>query len=223
MTSTPSAPSTSALPERLVAARLPCLATGSPAPAMTKAAAVETLKHLAALEPVPAVSIKSPCRGLMRTARRRIAEARPASSSTVSPFTASATSAAPICASVAAPSSSASRSDAASSRRRFSPRIRRSVNSRRGGPAALACTRGRRQKPRRERPLSARFVRHRSYSLRKFASRLLPSVVRIDSGWNWTPSTLSRRWRRPMMMPSGVVAETSRQSGRLWRSTTSEW
>src|SRR5215207_889965 len=133
-TLTPSAVSTSALPERLVAARLPCLATGRPAPAMTKAAAVETLKVFAALEPVPAVSTKRSCRALMRTARPRIEEASPASSSTVSPFTASATRAAPICASVAVPSSRASKSDAASSRRRSSPRISRSVNSRRGGP-----------------------------------------------------------------------------------------
>src|SRR5215213_8508922 len=69
-TLTPSAASTSAEPDRLVAARLPCLATGSPAPAMTKAAAVETLKVFAVLEPVPAVSTKHSCRALMRTARR---------------------------------------------------------------------------------------------------------------------------------------------------------
>src|SRR5215207_2840886 len=134
-TLTPSAASTSALPERLVAARLPCLATGSPAPAMTKAAAVETLKVFAALEPVPAVSTKRSCRALIRTARPRIEEASPANSSTVSPFTANATRAAPICASVAVPSSRASSSDAASSRRKSSPRMSRSVNWRRGGPA----------------------------------------------------------------------------------------
>src|ERR1044072_4739987 len=134
-TLTPSAASTSALPERLVAARLPCLVTGSPAPAMTKAAAVETLKVFAALEPVPAVSTKRSCRALMRTARPRIEEASPANSSTVSPFTANATRAAPICASVAVPSSSASNSADASSLFKSSPRIRRSVNSRSGGPA----------------------------------------------------------------------------------------
>ena len=39
----PSASSTSALPLRDVAERLPCFATGTPAPATTKAAAVETL------------------------------------------------------------------------------------------------------------------------------------------------------------------------------------
>ena len=55
---TPKAWSTSALPHRDVAAREPCFATGRPAPAITKAAAVEILKVFAALDPVPAVSIK---------------------------------------------------------------------------------------------------------------------------------------------------------------------
>jgi len=55
---TPSSVKTSALPKRLLAARLPCLATGRPAPAITNDAAVDTLKVFAALEPVPAVSIK---------------------------------------------------------------------------------------------------------------------------------------------------------------------
>src|SRR5215213_4880529 len=137
-TFTPSAASTSALPERLVAARLPCFATGSPAPAMTKAAAVETLKVFAELEPVPAVSMKHSWRERMRTARARMADASPANSSTVSPFTASATSAAPICESVAPPSSSAPRNAAASSRRRFWPRISRKVNSRNCGAVAAA-------------------------------------------------------------------------------------
>ena len=40
---TPSAPSTSAAPEREDSARLPCLATGTPAPATMKAAQVEML------------------------------------------------------------------------------------------------------------------------------------------------------------------------------------
>jgi hypothetical protein len=42
--STPSASSRSAEPQRLVLERLPCLATAQPAPAATRAAAVETLK-----------------------------------------------------------------------------------------------------------------------------------------------------------------------------------
>ena len=40
---TPSAPSTSAAPERDESARLPCFATGMPAPATMKAAQVEML------------------------------------------------------------------------------------------------------------------------------------------------------------------------------------
>src|SRR6266542_3073516 len=55
---TPSASSTSALPQGDVAAREPCFATGTPAPAMTKAAAVETLNVFARLDPVPAVSMR---------------------------------------------------------------------------------------------------------------------------------------------------------------------
>ena len=39
----PSAPSTSAAPDLEVKARLPCLATGTPAPATTRAEQVETL------------------------------------------------------------------------------------------------------------------------------------------------------------------------------------
>ena len=37
--------------------------------------------------------------------------------------------------------------------------------------------------------------------------------VRIDSGWNCTPSTSCSRWRSPMMVPSSVSAVTSRTSG----------
>src|SRR5678815_5959907 len=87
-TFTPNAVNRSALPDLLLAARLPCLATGNPAPAMTKAAAVEMLKVFAGLEPVPAVSMKHECFELTRTARDRNPSTRPVSSSTVSPFTA---------------------------------------------------------------------------------------------------------------------------------------
>ena len=54
----PSASSTSAEPERLVAERLPCLATAHPAPAAISAAVVETLNVLRP-PPVPAVSSRS--------------------------------------------------------------------------------------------------------------------------------------------------------------------
>jgi hypothetical protein len=100
-TFTPSAANKSALPDLLLAARLPCFATGNPAPAITNAAAVEMLKVFARLDPVPAVSMKQGCRALTRTARERSPVAIPVNSSTVSPFAASATNAAAICASVA--------------------------------------------------------------------------------------------------------------------------
>ena len=44
-------------------------------------------------------------------------------------------------------------------------------------------------------------------------SRSWPCSVRIDSGWNCTPSTSSSRWRRPMTTPSSVRAVTSSTSG----------
>src|SRR5882672_7074704 len=48
---------------------------------------------------------------------------------------------------------------------------------------------------------------------RKFLRSCLPEVVRTDSGWNWTPSTLYFLWRTPMMMPSAVSAVTLRSRG----------
>src|SRR4030095_10687973 len=127
---TPSASSTSALPAREVTAREPCLATGRPAPAMTKAAAVETLKVFAGLDPVPAVSMKRAWRDDNGTARARIAAAMPASSRADSPFTDTAASAAAICASVASGWRSACKNSPASFRVRCSPCIKRDVISR---------------------------------------------------------------------------------------------
>jgi len=81
---TPSAVSTSALPERRVMVRLPCLATFSPAPAATKATAVETLKVETPVPPVPQTSITW-CGCLSTTAARRITRAQAVISPTVSP------------------------------------------------------------------------------------------------------------------------------------------
>ena len=53
---TPSASSTSADPQRELNERLPCLATRTPAPATTSAAAVETLNVPPPSPPVPQVS-----------------------------------------------------------------------------------------------------------------------------------------------------------------------
>ena len=58
---------------------------------------------------------------------------------------------------------------------------------------------------------------------RKLASSAGPDAVRTDSGWNWTPSTASVRWRRPMTTPSVEVAVTSSSSGTESGRTTSEW
>jgi hypothetical protein len=57
---------------------------------------------------------------------------------------------------------------------------------------------------------------------RKFLRSCFPSIVRMDSGWNWTPSTGSRRWRRPMISPSSAHAVTSSASGTVSRMTASE-
>src|SRR5262249_25421922 len=58
---------------------------------------------------------------------------------------------------------------------------------------------------------------------RKFLRSCFPSIVKIDSGWNWTPSTGSRRWRRPMISPSSAHAVISSASGIVSRMTASEW
>ena len=50
-----------------------------------------------------------------------------------------------------------------------------------------------------------------------------PASVRIDSGWNCTPSTASSRWRRAITTPSSVSAVISSTAGIESRSTTSEW
>lgn len=64
---------------------------------------------------------------------------------------------------------------------------------------------------------------HERVISRKFPNRCLPSVVRMDSGWNCTPSTSISRWRRPMISPSSVQALISSTAGNDARSTTSEW
>src|SRR5512145_2791429 len=59
--------------------------------------------------------------------------------------------------------------------------------------------------------------------LRKSLRSCLLSTVWIDSGWNWPPSTGSRRWRRPMISPSSAQAVTSSASGTVSRRTAREW
>ena len=105
---TPNASNTSALPQRLVAERLPCFATDAPAAAATIPAAVETLNVPALSPPVPQVS--TACVAIVsfkctRTAFCLITRARPVISCTVSLSgrRCNAVRKAPICAWVATP------------------------------------------------------------------------------------------------------------------------
>ena len=76
------------------AARLPCLHTGTPAPATTSAARVDTLMLWLRSPPVPTTSMARSTnivRQVTRYAAASMASSIPVSSSTVSPFTRSAT------------------------------------------------------------------------------------------------------------------------------------
>src|SRR4029077_4093295 len=112
---TPSAASTSAAPEREDKARLPCLATGTPAPATISAAQVEMLNEPEASPPVPTTSTAFGGAST-RSILPRIAVTAPVISSTVSPRTRSPISSAPICDGVASPDIICSKAVAASSR-----------------------------------------------------------------------------------------------------------
>ena len=117
---TPSEDSTSAAPERDDSARLPCLATGTPAPATMNEAQVETLTEPEPSPPVPTTSTAS-AGALTRSILARIAETAPVISSTVSPRTRSAINNPPICEGVASPDIMLSKADAASSRDSVAP------------------------------------------------------------------------------------------------------
>ena len=117
---TPSAASTSAAPDRDDSARLPCLATGTPAPATISAAQVEMLNEPEASPPVPTTSMASGG-ALTRSILARIAVTAPVISSTVSPRTRNAISSAPICDGVASPDIICSNAIAASSRPSVAP------------------------------------------------------------------------------------------------------
>src|SRR5262245_19118105 len=122
---TPSASITSAEPQPELNERLPCLATRTPAPATTNAAALETLNVPLTSPPVPQVSTRAPSGARpelkMGSAYRSMATANPTSSSTVSPLWRSAASRARICASLARPESNFSITTSASGRARSSP------------------------------------------------------------------------------------------------------
>ena len=54
-----------------------------------------------------------------------------------------------------------------------------------------------------------------------------PCSVRIDSGWNCTPSMRTSCakpvWRTPMISPSSVQAVSASSFGQVARSMASEW
>src|SRR5947208_5513588 len=141
---TPSASSTSAPPTAPETARLPCLATGTPAAAATRPAAVETLSVAAPSPPVPQVSIASAGTSGMGTAWARSTRAAPASSATASPFMWSATSRPAVCAGLASPERISSTHVAISISERSWPSTTRAIASRSGtalasgGPCRLA-------------------------------------------------------------------------------------
>ena len=83
---TPSACSTSAAPDFDDSARLPCLATGTPAPATMKAAQVEMLNEPEASPPVPTTSMAS-AGAFTPSILARMVVTAPVISSTVSPRT----------------------------------------------------------------------------------------------------------------------------------------
>src|SRR4029079_475660 len=138
---TPSAFSTSADPERDEIDLLPCLATGTPAPATTNAAQVEILNVPLASPPVPQVSM-APFGALTLIALARIARAAPAISSMVSPRTRMPISSDPIWASVPAPDIINAKASAASSCVSVSPDATLRMAPRRSSIAALPCTIG---------------------------------------------------------------------------------
>ena len=117
---TPSAASTSAAPDFDDSARLPCLATGTPAPATINAAQVEMLYEPDASPPVPTTSMASGG-ACTRSILERMAVTAPVISSTVSPRTRNAMSNAPICDGVASPDIICSNAAAASSRPSVAP------------------------------------------------------------------------------------------------------
>ena len=112
---TPRAAKTSAAPERDESARLPCLATGTPAPATIKAAQVEILNEPEASPPVPTMSTAS-AGADTRSIFSRIAVTAPVISSTVSPRTRNASKSPPIWDGVASPAIIVWKPRAASSR-----------------------------------------------------------------------------------------------------------
>src|SRR4029077_1970868 len=112
---TPSACNTSAAPDFDDSARLPCLATGTPAPATMKAAQVDILNEPEASPPVPTTST-APGGAFTPSILARMVVTAPVISSTVSPRTRNAINNPPIWEGVASPDIMRSKAEAASCR-----------------------------------------------------------------------------------------------------------
>ena len=181
--SRPSASSVSAAPAFDEAARLPCLATGTPQAATTMATAVETLSVWWPSPPVPQTSIAlaGAAIGISRVAHRPRRARR--SRRSVSPRSDSATRNAAICLVVA-------RAVEHRAERGVGLVIGRAVRPDRGAGRHGSC----------------RFTLATGSpaSVRKLASRAWPCSVAMLSGWNWTPWIGSVAWRKPMTV--AVVA-----------------
>ena len=63
---------------------------------------------------------------------------------------------------------------------------------------------------------------HQRVRFKKFLKRSLPTVVKIDSGWNWTPKIGYFLCWRPMISLSFVSAVIERSFGSDFLSTRSE-
>src|ERR1043166_5398478 len=140
---TPRASRTSALPHWDVNDRFPCLATRTPAPPASNAAAVEMLNVRIVPPPVPHVSTSSSGRSAGNgTITCRIARTTAATSAGVSPLTRRPTRSAPICAGVASPAITMSNADVSSVGASGSPAVRRRmvVSSGLGAVGALPDT-----------------------------------------------------------------------------------
>src|SRR5262245_40801095 len=137
---TPSACNTSAAPDFEESARLPCLATGTPAPATMNAAQVEMLNEPEASPPVPTTST-APGGALTPSILARIVVTAPVISSTVSPRTRNAIKSPPICDGVASPDIMRSKALAASSRVRLAPVAPLAMSALKSAATAGASTR----------------------------------------------------------------------------------
>jgi len=193
-----------------VIARFPCLATGTPQAATISAAVVEMLNVPEPSPPVPTTSIV-PSGASTRTTRSRIADAKPASSSTVSPRIRSPISSAASCEGVASPSMTAPMAARASARESVPPSMTAARAARTASLIGSSPSRGRwRPHPR---PWQA-WRRHRPTAGRPSP----PPPIRRARGWRTTrpPRRAARRRLRRRgagSWPAGAAPGREDRSG----------